>query len=118
MSTATASKIGHITQVIGSTFDVEFDERHLPAIYNALKIDAEQKGVKVKLTGEVQQHLGGGCRERRIVARRQVVPLARPSSLRILIHERSRHVALPQRFIAFGPQHFAPSNAPYGAPFR
>src|SRR6187399_1609917 len=60
MSTATASNIGLITQVIGSTFDVEFDERHLPGIYNALKIDAEQKGVKVKLTGEVQQHLGGG----------------------------------------------------------
>src|SRR5436190_19182090 len=59
MATATASNIGHITQVIGSTFDVEFNERHLPAIYNALKIDAEQKGIKVKLTGEVQQHLGG-----------------------------------------------------------
>jgi F-type H+-transporting ATPase subunit beta len=60
MSTATATNIGHITQVIGSTFDVEFDERHLPSIYNAVKIDAEHKGVKVKLVGEVQQHLGGG----------------------------------------------------------
>ena len=60
MSTATASNIGHITQVIGSTFDVEFPETKLPAIYNALRIDAEQKGLKVKLTGEVQQHLGGG----------------------------------------------------------
>ena len=60
MSTATASNSGHITQVIGSTFDVEFPETKLPAIYNALRIDAEQKGLKVKLTGEVQQHLGGG----------------------------------------------------------
>jgi F-type H+-transporting ATPase subunit beta len=60
MATATASNIGHITQVIGSTFDVEYDERHLPGIYNAVKIDAEQKGIKVKLIGEVQQHLGGG----------------------------------------------------------
>jgi F-type H+-transporting ATPase subunit beta len=60
MATATASNTGHITQVIGSTFDVEFDERHLPSIYNAVKIDAEQKGVQVKLVGEVQQHLGGG----------------------------------------------------------
>ena len=32
----------------------------LPAIYNAVKIDAEHKGVKINLTGEVQQHLGGG----------------------------------------------------------
>ncbi len=64
MSTATASKtaqnIGQITQIIGSTFDVEFDEEHLPAIYNAVKIVSEHKGVKINLTGEVQQHLGGG----------------------------------------------------------
>ena len=31
--------------MIGSTFDAEFDEGHLPEIYNALTIDAEQKGV-------------------------------------------------------------------------
>ena len=49
-----------MTQVIGSTFDVEFREEHLPAIYNAVKISSEHKGVKVNLTGEVQQHLGGG----------------------------------------------------------
>ena len=52
--------IGQITQVIGSTFDAEFDEEHLPAIYNAVKIESEHKGVKINLTGEVQQHLGGG----------------------------------------------------------
>ncbi|GBD36295.1 ATP synthase subunit beta [bacterium HR36] len=51
--------IGRIVQVIGSVFDVEFDEGHLPEIYNALKIDAEYKGVKIHLVGEVQQHLGG-----------------------------------------------------------
>src|SRR5262245_30780234 len=51
--------IGQIVQVIGSTFDVEFEEGHLPEIYNALKIDAEYRGVHLKLTGEVQQHLGG-----------------------------------------------------------
>ncbi len=65
MSTATESKsaaqnIGRITQIIGSTFDVEFDEDKLPAIYNAVKIRSEHKGVKINLTGEVQQHLGGG----------------------------------------------------------
>jgi len=60
MATATAKNIGHITQVIGSTFDVEFDEDALPAIYNAVKIVSEHKGVKMNLTGEVQQQLGGG----------------------------------------------------------
>lgn len=58
MATATQN-IGHITQIIGSTFDVEFDEGQLPAIYNAVKIVSEHKGVKINLTGEVQQHLGG-----------------------------------------------------------
>ena len=52
--------VGHVTQVIGSTFDAEYPEDHLPAIYNAVRLTAEHKGVKVDLTGEVQQHLGGG----------------------------------------------------------
>ena len=56
---ATATATGRITQVIGSTFDAEFEEGHLPEIYNALRIEAEVKGVTVSLTGEVQQHLGG-----------------------------------------------------------
>ncbi|MCU0876338.1 MAG: F0F1 ATP synthase subunit beta [Pirellulaceae bacterium] len=61
MSTATATaKIGKITQVIGSTFDVEFADNELPAIYNAVKIESNHKGVSIKLTGEVQQQLGGG----------------------------------------------------------
>ncbi|MBI3409285.1 MAG: F0F1 ATP synthase subunit beta [Planctomycetes bacterium] len=50
---------GKIIQVIGSTFDAEFEEGHLPEIYNALRVDEEFKGVRLKLTGEVQQHLGG-----------------------------------------------------------
>ena len=60
MSTTTAAGIGHVTQIIGSTFDAEFPEDSLPAIYNALKIDTDIKGVKIQVTGEVQQHLGGG----------------------------------------------------------
>src|SRR5215471_5673844 len=56
---ATATATGRIAQVIGSTFDAEFDEEHLPNIYNALVVDAEEKGVKIRLTGEVQQQLGG-----------------------------------------------------------
>ena len=67
MSTATAStrpstknNVGHVTQVIGSTFDAAFPEDKLPAIYNAVTIKSENKGIKLNLTGEVQQHLGGG----------------------------------------------------------
>jgi F-type H+-transporting ATPase subunit beta len=60
MATATGQTAGHVTQIIGSTFDAEFPEDNLPKIYNALQIDAEVKGLTVKVTGEVQQHLGGG----------------------------------------------------------
>src|SRR5437016_6268290 len=59
MATATAHKVGKIVQVIGSTFDAEFEENHLPEIYNAIKIETEYKGRHLRLTGEVQQHLGG-----------------------------------------------------------
>jgi F-type H+-transporting ATPase subunit beta len=52
-------KPGRIVQVIGSTFDAEFEEGHLPEIYNALRIDEDYKGVPIHLTGEVQQLLGG-----------------------------------------------------------
>ena len=52
-------KTGKVVQVIGSTFDAEFEEGHLPEIYNALKVDATNKGIRLQLTGEVQQHLGG-----------------------------------------------------------
>ncbi len=57
---APAENKGRITQVIGSTFDAEFPENRLPRIYNAVKVTAEYKNVKINLTGEVQQHLGGG----------------------------------------------------------
>src|SRR5438270_2142379 len=56
---ATGHKVGRIVQIIGSTFDAEFDEGHLPEIYDGLRVDTENKGVRVKLTGEVQTHLGG-----------------------------------------------------------
>jgi len=51
---------GHVTQVIGSTFDAAFPENQLPSIYNAVTITSDNKGIKLQLTGEVQQHLGGG----------------------------------------------------------
>src|SRR5262249_40175844 len=56
----TTQNIGRISQVIGSTFDVQYPEDQMPAIYNAVKVVADNKGVKVNLTGEVQQQLGGG----------------------------------------------------------
>ncbi len=59
-TTETKNNIGHVTQIIGSTFDAAFAEDQLPAIYNALVIDQEVNGLSLKLTGEVQQHLGGG----------------------------------------------------------
>jgi F-type H+-transporting ATPase subunit beta len=59
MITATTHHVGQVVQVIGSTFDAEFEEGHLPEIYNALKIDADYKGTAIHLVGEVQQHLGG-----------------------------------------------------------
>jgi F-type H+-transporting ATPase subunit beta len=51
---------GKITQVIGSTFDAEFPEDQLPKIYNAIKVDADEDGKTIRLTGEVASHLGGG----------------------------------------------------------
>jgi F-type H+-transporting ATPase subunit beta len=58
MSTATSN--GRVTQVIGSTFDIEFPEASLPPIYNAVEVKSEHKGLKIELVGEIQQHLGGG----------------------------------------------------------
>jgi F-type H+-transporting ATPase subunit beta len=54
------SNIGHIIQVIGSTFDAEFSETRLPPIYNAVKVDIKSGGEHRTLTGEISKHLGGG----------------------------------------------------------
>src|SRR3954452_24749527 len=51
---------GEVTQVIGSTFDVEFAEDQLPSIYNAVTIDHQENGTKINLVGEIASHLGGG----------------------------------------------------------
>src|SRR5437879_10279563 len=58
-ATANGQRTGRIVQVIGSTFDAEFEEGHLPEIYNAVRVDDEHRSVPIRLTGEVQQHLGG-----------------------------------------------------------
>src|SRR5438445_9132760 len=59
MPSSNGQQLGQIVQVIGSTFDAEFAEGHLPEIYNALTVTSDYKGVGLHLVGEVQQHLGG-----------------------------------------------------------
>jgi F-type H+-transporting ATPase subunit beta len=76
---------GKVTQVIGSTFDIEFPEDSLPSIYNAVKVsldgeprigrtpegavsgapsqgngEAQSRVGAKELTGEIASHLGGG----------------------------------------------------------
>ncbi len=53
MATAEKTKKGSISQVVGVVADVEFEEGHLPAIYNAIEVDVNGK----KLVLEVAQHL-------------------------------------------------------------
>jgi F-type H+/Na+-transporting ATPase subunit beta len=48
---------GKIVQVVGPVVDVEFQDA-LPGIYNALSVDYKVQGEPVRLTLEVQQHLG------------------------------------------------------------
>ena len=49
--------IGKVVQVVGPVVDVEFPDA-LPAIFNALTVDYTVERQPVKLTLEVQQHLG------------------------------------------------------------
>src|SRR5438477_12250365 len=48
---------GRIVQVVGPVVDVEFPEA-LPAIYNALAVECTVQNQPMRLTLEVQQHLG------------------------------------------------------------
>lgn len=52
---------GRVVQVMGPVVDIEFDRGHLPAIYNAIKIEhkAQSSGERdIDLTVEVAVHLG------------------------------------------------------------
>ncbi len=54
-----AGTAGKIVQVIGPVLDVEFEAEKLPEIYNALEITGKtDSGDIVKVTAEVQQHIG------------------------------------------------------------
>jgi F-type H+-transporting ATPase subunit beta len=50
------ASIGKVVQVMGPVVDVRFSDGELPAIYNAIKIRDEARGIN--LTCEVAQHLG------------------------------------------------------------
>ena len=61
MVSTNGQQVGLIVQVIGSTFDAEFAEGHLPEIYNALRIEGDtSKGVHIHLTGEPVIVIGAG----------------------------------------------------------
>ena len=53
---------GKVVQVIGPVIDVEFDEKHLPSIYTALRVVSEGYDVPspIDIVCEVEQHLGEG----------------------------------------------------------
>ena len=56
-----SSKTGTIVQIIGPIIDVDFTQAgELPKIYDALEVNYTVNGQPVKLTLEVQQHLGQG----------------------------------------------------------
>lgn len=54
-----ASSDGRIVQVIGPVVDIDFEDGHIPKIYNAIKIPRTSlEGNEEELIVEVQQHLG------------------------------------------------------------
>src|SRR5260370_41724447 len=56
------ANIGRVVQVIGPVLDIQFEQGHLPAIFNAVRITSEGFDIPEPLdvTVEVQQHLGEG----------------------------------------------------------
>jgi F-type H+/Na+-transporting ATPase subunit beta len=51
-------KIGKVVQIIGPVVDCEFEEKHLPMIYNCVIIEGVAGNQSIRVTAEVQQHLG------------------------------------------------------------
>src|SRR5438045_9072355 len=56
------AQTGRVIQIIGPAVDIEFEEGHLPAIYNAIRIvdDGELGKVKIDVVAEVANHIGKG----------------------------------------------------------
>ena len=57
---AAKQKVGKVVQVIGPVVDIEFEDGHLPDIYNAVHIASDGTGgsSKMDVVCEVEQHLG------------------------------------------------------------
>ena len=57
-----AENIGKVIQISGPAVDIQFDEKHMPPIYQALRITSEGFDIPTPLSVivEVQQHLGEG----------------------------------------------------------
>ncbi|MGI4756555.1 MAG: F0F1 ATP synthase subunit beta [Janthinobacterium lividum] len=57
-----AENIGKVVQISGPAVDIQFDEKHMPPIYSALRITSEGFDVPTPMSVivEVQQHLGEG----------------------------------------------------------
>ncbi len=57
-----AENIGKVIQISGPAVDIQFDEKHMPPIYQALRITSEGFDVPTPMNVivEVQQHLGEG----------------------------------------------------------
>ncbi|MCL2340013.1 MAG: F0F1 ATP synthase subunit beta [Actinomycetia bacterium] len=58
-SSATTTNVGRIVRVIGPVIDAEFSADHMPAIYNALTIQAQTPMGAIDLVAEVEMHLPG-----------------------------------------------------------
>src|SRR5947209_4057399 len=59
---STDGNFGRVVQIIGPVVDVEFEEKQMPPIYQALRITSEGFDVptQIDVICEVQQHLGEG----------------------------------------------------------
>src|SRR5208283_1236005 len=55
-------QVGRVIQVIGPVLDIQFEQGHLPSIYNAVRITSEgfNSAEPLDVTAEVEQHLGEG----------------------------------------------------------
>ncbi|MGE9921837.1 F0F1 ATP synthase subunit beta [Acidaminococcus fermentans] len=59
LTAKTRGHVGRVVQVMGPVVDIRFPDKELPAIYNAIVIDARaSKNIHVHLTAEVVQHIG------------------------------------------------------------
>jgi F-type H+-transporting ATPase subunit beta len=60
MSATTTQRFGKVIQIIGPAVDIEFEEGHLPAIYNAIRIvdNGELGKVPIDVVVEVANHIG------------------------------------------------------------